>query len=201
LSKKLEMGKVAVITGVVGTIVGTAATVAGLVFGSDIHDHFFPPKKNDDMKTVVMQLNQSLDDATNGRATMGDVNKAVNNCREKTNPWIQANRVHRVVLGNRDFVIAGVKDVGQVDDSDARAVVAAFKYAYTWSRKVDHEYEAWLRTWRGQKKDGCKPLHNIEYKDFNKDNDRATKAKQFFLKLYNPPALKYRLGQRKVTEI
>ena len=182
------MGKGVNFTGVVGV----AIAAAGLVFGSDIHDHFFPPKENDDVRTVVTQLNQSLDEAAKGRLVMGAVNRAVNNCHEGTNPWRQANKVHRFVTENRSFVVAEVSNIGAVNDSEAKHLVAAFRTAYNRALRADQDYEAWLGTWRGKEADGCKPRQvGPEWKAFLADDESAGKAKQLFLDLYNVPAQKY----------
>jgi hypothetical protein len=198
VSKVVAVGKVATITGIVGTL-ATIAGVAAAIFASDIHDHFYPPAKNE-LKSVTSELNQFLNEASTGRVNISDVNKAVNNCHTDTNPLKEAKEVHDRVTTNRGFLLTEVSDIEPIEDSDARALEIAFKVAFTQSLRADQDYEAWLRTWK--RADGCMPLHSTpEWAVFNEHNDSATTAKRFFLRLYNESARKYHLPQRSVTGI
>lgn len=158
-----------------------------------VHD---PIAGNDELESVVTQLDGSLGYAANARERMAAVNVEVNHCRMR--PTKAAERVEILVTERRKRLLDDIEEMGDPTNEQAQTLVAQFRTAIARSAEADESYVAWLQSWDANyneiKANGCAGIpfsRGLAWDAFADDDRAAGEAKSAFLHSYNPIAKKY----------
>lgn len=176
--------------GSVASFVGIAVTLWSV---PDVRDRIVG---NDELGSVVTQLDGSLNYAADARARMAAVNVEVNHCRMR--PVKAAERVDVLVTERRKRLLDDIEKMGDPTNEQAQTLVAQFRTAITRSAEADESYVAWLQSWDAKydeiKATGCAGIpfgRGLEWDAFADDDLAAGEAKTAFLRSYNPIAKEY----------
>jgi hypothetical protein len=150
---------------------------------------------NDEVESVVKQLDTDLDYSASSRKQLAAVNVEVNHCRMR--PAKAAERVDVLVTQRRNRLLGDIEEMGHPANEQAQTLITQFKTAVHRSAEADESYAAWLQSWDGTydeiKANGCGgiPFRGLEWEVFEEDDQAAGEAKRDFLRTYDPVAKKY----------